>query len=241
MGTIVLVRHGQASVFEAEYDKLSPQGETQARLLGEHLARRGVRFDAVFAGPRERQQRTAEIARAASGGAGVPWPEITALPALDEMQVQTVLATSLPALAAADPSVRALAEALPAAAGPAARLRAFERLFQAVMLRWVDGQIDAPGVEPWPAFCARVAGALATLRASCGGGRRVAAFTSAGPLALCTATALGASERAAVELLFVVKNTALAEILSSGARLSLLAFNALPHLAAAPPELETYR
>ena len=34
MGTLVLVRHGQASFMAAEYDRLSPTGEAQARKLG---------------------------------------------------------------------------------------------------------------------------------------------------------------------------------------------------------------
>ena len=36
MSRIVLVRHGQASFWAAEYDQLSPLGIEQSRLLGEH-------------------------------------------------------------------------------------------------------------------------------------------------------------------------------------------------------------
>jgi broad specificity phosphatase PhoE len=35
MSTLILVRHGQASAFEDNYDRLSSLGERQARLLGE--------------------------------------------------------------------------------------------------------------------------------------------------------------------------------------------------------------
>ena len=47
MSLLTLVRHGQASFFQEDYDQLSPLGEQQARLLGEHWVRQGVRFDEI--------------------------------------------------------------------------------------------------------------------------------------------------------------------------------------------------
>ena len=41
--TLLLVRHGQASFGKSDYDRLSPGGHRQARLLGADLARRGLR------------------------------------------------------------------------------------------------------------------------------------------------------------------------------------------------------
>src|SRR5438477_487415 len=62
MSILTLVRHGQASFFDANYDQLSPLGERQMRVLGEYWARRGIGFDEIFFGPRVRQQRSAELA-----------------------------------------------------------------------------------------------------------------------------------------------------------------------------------
>ena len=39
MSVLTLVRHGQASFFAADYDRLSPAGEGQARHLGDYWAR----------------------------------------------------------------------------------------------------------------------------------------------------------------------------------------------------------
>ena len=64
MGNVFMIRHGQASAFEENYDRLSTLGERQARLLGETWARRGFKPDRVFTGPRMRHERTAEIALA---------------------------------------------------------------------------------------------------------------------------------------------------------------------------------
>ena len=65
VSVLTLVRHAQASFFPEDYDRLSPLGEQQARLLGEFWVRQGMRFDEVYSGPRLRQRQTAEMAGAA--------------------------------------------------------------------------------------------------------------------------------------------------------------------------------
>jgi broad specificity phosphatase PhoE len=60
MAQLLLIRHGQASYGEADYDRLSPRGHEQARALGRHLA--GEKLDALFVGPLRRQIETAAVA-----------------------------------------------------------------------------------------------------------------------------------------------------------------------------------
>src|SRR5438876_10258397 len=102
MGTLYLVRHGQASAFEDNYDRLSTLGEKQARLLGESWRRRGIRLDRVFTGPRVRQKATAEIAAEAGGlpGAGE-------LAELDEMGVEPRFREPMPGLVAGHAALQA--------------------------------------------------------------------------------------------------------------------------------------
>ncbi len=71
MSHIILVRHGQASLLEQNYDQLCANGETQSRLLGEYWARRGVAFSNVYSGPRMRQRETARIVGEAYRNAGL--------------------------------------------------------------------------------------------------------------------------------------------------------------------------
>ncbi|MFA6245264.1 MAG: phosphoglycerate mutase family protein, partial [Candidatus Hydrogenedentales bacterium] len=73
MGFLTVVRHGQASFHEDDYDKLSPLGEEQARSLGTYWARHGIRFDHVVSGPLVRQRRSAAIAGEAYAATGLPW------------------------------------------------------------------------------------------------------------------------------------------------------------------------
>ena len=63
MGTITLVRHGQANSSaktEEDYDRLSPLGHQQAAWLGDWLAQGGEGFDLVLSGSLRRHIETAE-------------------------------------------------------------------------------------------------------------------------------------------------------------------------------------
>ncbi len=67
MTTVYLVRHGQASAGTDDYDRLSPLGQKQSLLLGEHWQRLDIKPEAAFAGTLKRQQQTAELALEAAG------------------------------------------------------------------------------------------------------------------------------------------------------------------------------
>src|SRR6188768_1702336 len=58
MGTVYLVRHGQASFGADNYDQLSELGHRQCVRLGEYFRFKGVRFDAALVGTLERQKQS---------------------------------------------------------------------------------------------------------------------------------------------------------------------------------------
>ena len=64
MGSIFLIRHGQASFGADDYDVLSPVGIRQSEALGDHLAQLGLRLDRCIAGDLRRQQDTGRLAMA---------------------------------------------------------------------------------------------------------------------------------------------------------------------------------
>ncbi|MCA1829840.1 MAG: histidine phosphatase family protein [Myxococcales bacterium] len=224
MGNLYLVRHGQASAFEDNYDRLSSLGERQARLLGESWRRRGLKFHRVFTGPRVRQKTTAEIAAEAGG---LPAP--VELADLDEMGVEPLFREHMPDLFARHAHLQSLGDAMLMADGDEARARSFARLFEAVLQVWVRGDVRAAGVEAWLEFRARVRRVLATVRAEARG-QRIAVFTSAGPVAAAVQHALGTDDDGALALAFRVRNSSFSEFLFSGERFSLASFNETPHL-----------
>src|SRR5215467_8836724 len=111
MSRLLIVRHGQASFLEPDYDKLSAKGETQGRLLGEYWTQQRVIFDRVYSGPKVRQRETARIVGEVYKKAGLPWPEPVVLPAFDEFQAEAVIGQTLPQLVKSNERVRALHEA----------------------------------------------------------------------------------------------------------------------------------
>ena len=64
MTTIYLIRHGQASFGAESYDKLSPNGELQAKLLGQYFNQILKEEPYVIAGSMQRHQQTANLALA---------------------------------------------------------------------------------------------------------------------------------------------------------------------------------
>src|ERR1051325_12220972 len=103
MSVLTLIRHGQASFFEANYDQLSALGERQSRALGEYWSRRGIVFDEVYTGPRVRQQKSAQLAVAACRQAGHPCPEPVLLEALDEYDLNGLTSLLAPELCRQNP------------------------------------------------------------------------------------------------------------------------------------------
>ncbi|HEY0660456.1 MAG TPA: phosphoglycerate mutase family protein, partial [Lysobacter sp.] len=59
MSAIYLIRHGQASFGDGDYDRLSPLGLEQSRVLGETLRVRAPQVDLVVCGGMLRHRQTA--------------------------------------------------------------------------------------------------------------------------------------------------------------------------------------
>lgn len=239
MSTLSLVRHGQASFFSDNYDQLSPLGERQARLLGEYWARRGVRFDEVYTGPRFRQIETAALAGEALVRAGLPWPEAQMLPELDEHQVDRLIKVAMPEIIERHPNIGKLHQAYLTAETPRDKHRTFQLMFESMVMLWVEGVIEAPGVERWQAFSQRVRDGLRKIVDRPERGRNVAAFTSVGAITVSLQASLDCSDRTAFDLGWRVRNASVSDFVFSRERLTVDCFNSLAHLD--EPELWTYR
>jgi broad specificity phosphatase PhoE len=239
MSQLILVRHGQASFLEANYDKLSQKGEFQSRLLGEYWAQHKIKVDRVYTGPRVRQKETARIAGEAYSKAGLPWPEPLVIDAFDEFQAEAVMAQGLPKLAANDGRIRALDEAFRKAEDKDERFRAFQRVFEIVINQWASGDLLTPGIEPWVEFCGRVEQGLQKLVQNGNGGQRIAVFSSGGPIGVAMQKALRLSTDATLRAAWMVRNCSYSEFLFSSERFTLSSYNANPHLV--DPLYLTYR
>jgi broad specificity phosphatase PhoE len=237
MSVLALVRHGQASFLDEDYDRLSPLGITQARLLGQDWIRRGEAFDEVYVGPRRRQQETVATVGAEFRARGLPWPEPVIMPELDEYDLSGLLDHLAPALAGRDSEFEALVAAYRQAAdNHAAR---FQRMFEALLIHWQSRADELETVETWPVFRDRVRHWLNWVTQRPGRGRRVAAFTSGGVIGAAVALVLDAPDRSALELNWRLRNGSVTQLIFTRGRLTLDEYNSVAHLR--DPKLRTYR
>lgn len=240
MSTLVLARHGQARAFTPQPDRLSPLGWQQARHLGRYWVKHGVRFDAAYHGTLRRQRETFAAVAGEFGRAGRTFPQAKVLPGLDEYGTQDLVAVIAPRLAESDLEFASLWTAWQSGRHASDRNRRFQLMFEGLVSRWVEGRLDAPGLEPWDTFRQRAEQALLVIREIEGRGVRVAAFTSGGPIGVAVQACLRAPAIAALEVNWRVRNTSLTTFLFSGSKVSLDGFNELPHLSGTP-ELISFR
>lgn len=214
MGSLYLVRHGQASFGAADYDQLSARGHEQCRHLGAYWRERGQRFDAVFTGTlRRHQQSLAGIVE----GYGEDLPAV-ALPGLNEYDSEAVVRAIYP-------------EPLGAPSDPEAVKQHF-RLLRQGLLAWMRGETAPVGMPTHADFAAGVADALDRVRAL-GVGRQVLIVSSGGPISMAVAQVLDAPAETCVELNLRIRNSAVTEFAFNPRRHHLVTFNTLPHLDSA--------
>ena len=211
MGTLYLVRHGQASFGQADYDQLSDLGHRQCVRLGEYFRARGQRFDAVLTGTlRRHSQSLAGIAE------GLGWqPEPLALPGLNEYDSEALIRAIHP--------------------GPLARpdtpeiYRAHFRLLRDALLQWIEGRIEPIGMPSYPQFVAGINDALDRVRAL-HHQRQVLLVSSGGPISTAVGQVLGAPAATTIELNLRLRNSSLTEFAFTPKRHMLVTYNTLPHL-----------
>jgi len=227
---IILVRHGQASLLERDYDQLCANGETQARLLGEYWSGRGVVLDGVYSGPRVRQLETARIVGEAYRSAGLFFRETVVMSDFDEYQAEAALRECLPKLLRVNDEIRELRRAYENSSESGERRKTFQKLFEAVIAKWVAGEVSADGVEPWDEFCLRVERGLAQVVRDTPPAASAAIFTSAGTIGATMRRALYLSATDTLRVTWMSRNASFSEFLASGERFTLSTFNAHPHL-----------
>lgn len=210
MGTLYLVRHGQASFGAADYDQLSELGTRQCRLLGEYWHRHGQRFDAVLTGSLKRHAQS--FAAIVEGLGAAPEPLIW--PGLNEYDSEAVIHAIHP-------------EPLPRPVD-AEMVRHHFRLLRSGLQAWMRGETRPAGMPSYADFAAGVAGALAHVRQHCEG--EVLIVSSGGPIATAVGQVLGTSSETSIELNLRIRNSAVSEFSFNPKRHLLQSFNNLPHL-----------
>lgn len=235
MGTLFLIRHGQASYGEVDYDRLSVRGQEQARAVGAWLAK--AKLDAVYAGPLVRQQQTIGVATEAARALGATVPAPETLAELAEYPAFEMLQHLVPRLVAEDPKFAQLTSA------PTPRL--LDEAFHTILGRWSRDEWLVDGVERVHEFVGRVRTGIDRVVRAAGSGKRIACVTSAGPIGVAVGLTFGIPEARMVRTSVVIRNASITELRFRSEnfdwqpdQLSLVTFNVTAHL---PDELNTER
>ena len=213
MGTLYLVRHGQASFGADDYDQLSELGRRQSVRLGEYFAERDIHFDALIAGTLRRHKQTLAGILQGMNRAG----EHLAWEGLNEYDSEALIATVHEG-------------ALEKPTSPELYRHHF-RLLRDAMARWMAGSTSPRGMPTYAEFVQGVAGALDHVRAN-HYGQNVLVVTSGGPISTAVAHVLGTPPETTIELNLRIRNTAVTEFAFTPKRHVLVMFNGIPHLDA---------
>jgi broad specificity phosphatase PhoE len=210
MGTLYLVRHGQASFGAADYDQLSALGVRQCEALGRWFAERGVAFDHALRGSLRRHAQSLDALAAGHGQVPAPleWP------GLNEYDGEAV--------------VRAVHPGPIAAADTPEAYRHHFRLLREGLLAWMAGRTQPAGMPRYADWVAGIVSALDHVRTQCDG--NVLLVSSGGPIATVVGQVLGTAAETTIDLNYRMRNSAVTELTFTPKRHLLVTYNHLPHL-----------
>lgn len=203
MAELLVIRHGQASFGQDNYDVLSDLGHKQSEAVGALLREMDWQPDRLVTGTLKRQKDTL----ASMGFEAAPEEHA----GFNEYDFGDLLHArfkgNVPDMVKGD-------------------RRTHFRALRETVFEWQDAAFDGAS-ETYAEFAARVEAArgFATNTEA----KRVLVVSSGGVIGQLTATALGADKRHMMELNLQVKNTAMTRFMFKGERCSLHEFNATPH------------
>ena len=230
MGSLYLLRHGQASFGQTDYDALSPQGQEQARILGQALQQRGIRFHRALQGSMLRHQQTAKFCLAEMADA----PPLQTDERWNEFDHQAIMKALHPDFENPE-QVQAF---LKSSKDPA---RAFHKEFEKAMQRWMSGTRDEDYTETWQQFKQRCADALQSLLKTADPSENILVFTSGGPISGLMGQSLELSDAAILRLNGAIVNASITRLPFKEHQLFVAFFNDYAHFEKTSSSLLTHR
>ena len=218
MGTLYLIRHGQASFGAADYDNLSALGHKQALRLGEYFKSKGLVFDGVLVGTLRRHAQTyAGICE----GAGIA-TEPLLWPGLNEYDSEAVVKAVHPEPLSKERN--------------ADTYRQHFRILKTGLAAWMQGKTQPVGMPSYPEFVKGVSSALDHVREQFAANEqsKVLIVSSGGPISTAVGHILGTSPETTTELNLRIRNSSITEFAFTPKRHMLVTYNTLPHLEELP-------
>lgn len=221
MSSIYLIRHGQASFGQANYDQLSDLGQQQASRLGQVLNQRIEPFDAICLGSMKRHKQTAINCLK---GFSLEYEQCSATvdDGWNEYDHEDILRQYRPEFE----TPQSLMAYMKEQKNPK---EAFEADFNAAINRWISGQYDSEYNESWSDFTSRVHLALKNTLLNNPTKKNIAVFTSGGPISLVSQSLLGVPAEKIMQMNWTLLNCGVTKLVSTGSRLFLASLNEHTH------------
>jgi len=234
MGSLYLIRHGQASFGKDDYDQMSELGINQACILGNFFKSMDIGFDAVYSGNLRRHILTADAVRQKAGS--VMFPDSLIDPAFNEFDGEGIFKNYLPILAEKEHDCVSDINSI------LKDNRSFQKVFSKIVGLWISGEHEVEGIESWKAFLNRVEAGFDWIAKLRGDEESVAIVTSGGVIAAALKKALGLSDADAIKESWKCLNCSVSVFDFHSETLILQDFNNTEHLEALNDKgLLTYR
>ncbi len=239
MSEILVIRHGQGSFGQGDYDNLSEKGYIQSQILAKYLYNyryKNKTIDAIYHGTLKRQQQTAEtiITYFEAKGIQLPVPKIDQR--LNEYDSINIIKRIFPVLLNDDPSLEEEIKQI------YTDKKAFQRVFEKVMRHWVKSQIHYEGIESFLEVKERVQNVISEIINENGRGKNIIIVSSGGIIGVMVQMVLGFNDETTMRLTWQIVNTSMTHLRYNEKELILASFNFFPHIELADdPSLKTYR
>jgi len=230
MTSIYLIRHGQASFGQENYDQLSETGEAQAHVLGESLSKRIEKIDQVYLGTMLRHEQTATNClshfESAFGNKPVNKSDAIYDDGWNEYDHKQILLKLSPELSS-------MKEVMALQAKQSDPKKAFRKYFSDAMTRWMSGRYDDEYTESWKEFTERVHAALQRVVTLSSGAKNTFVFTSGGPISLLSQSLLGVSEEQIMKMNWTLLNCGVSKLVVTSSDMFLASLNEHTHFEGA--------
>lgn len=234
MTDLYFIRHGQASFGAGDYDRLSPLGVRQARLVADYLLDMEAYFPIIFSGTPKRQLETAHIieSRLKDSDVGV---SLRILPELDEFDAMKFLSHCKNEMIENDPAfIKELDRSL-------TDYRSFQKVFIKILEQSLLEKAQGIPAENFRSFKDRVFHGIQTIINESKQYKKAAVVTSGGVLAVIMQMALGLSDAETVEKVWYFYNASISVFYVNNDCLEVRMDNSVVHLRLLnDPQLLTY-
>jgi len=244
MSTIYLIRHAQASFGKSDYDCLSDLGQQQSKIIADHFHNLGLEFDAIYSGEQLRHEQTLTAYLDNLADSGEKTPAVHKKETFNEYDSENILKTLIPEMIREEPAFEAEVTMM------LSDKRSFQMVYEKVMRKWVNNANSTKNPqnkpthkpETWKTYSERVRTGLNKIMATEGTRKKIAVFTSGGPISVCIQKVLNLSNENTLQLTWQIMNTSITRLKYSDSRLMLFGFNDVTHLEITKnKKLLTYR